>query len=106
MWGHRLIQRRSNICALEKNTQTMKKLLAIAALVCAISLTVSAAEGKKKELSDDQKKAKKELLDKYDTNKDGKLDKEERAKMSKEDKQKAEDVGLSHKKKADKTESK
>jgi hypothetical protein len=81
----------------------MKKLLGIAALVCALALTASAAEGKKKQLTDDQKKTKKELLDKYDTNKDGKIDKDEKAKMSKEDLAKAEDVGLSHKKKADKS---
>ena len=80
----------------------MKKLLGIAALVCALALTASAAEGKKKQLTDDQKKTKKELLDKYDTNKDGKLDKDEKAKMSKEDVAKGEDVGLLHKKKADK----
>ena len=76
----------------------MKKLLAIAALVCAISMTVSAAEGKKKELTDEQRKTKKELLDKYDTNKDGKIDKEERAKMTKEDKEKWAGVA-GHKKK-------
>jgi hypothetical protein len=84
----------------------MKKLLGIAALVCAISLTVSAAEGKKKQLTDEQKKAKKELLDKYDTNKDGKIDKTEKEKISKEDLQKAEDVGLTHKKKDKSAESK
>jgi len=79
----------------------MKKLLGIAALVCALALTASAAEGKKKQLTDDQKKTKKELLDKYDTNKDGKIDKDEKAKISKEDLSKAEDVGLVHKKKGD-----
>ena len=79
----------------------MKKLLGIAALVCALALTASAAEGKKKQLTDEQKKTKKELLDKYDTNKDGKIDKDEKAKMSKEDLAKAEDVGLAHKKKGE-----
>ena len=77
----------------------MKKLLGIAVLVCAISLTVSAAEGKK-QLTDEQKKTKKELLDKYDTNKDNKIDKDEAAKMNKDDLAKAQDVGLVHKKKA------
>ena len=84
----------------------MKKLLGIAALVCALALTASAAEGKKKQLTDDQKKTKKELLEKYDTNKDKHIDKDEAAKMSKEDLAKAEDVGLVHKKKAEKTETK
>jgi hypothetical protein len=67
----------------------MKKfLVAIMAIGCAVALTAKAAEGQKKELTDDQKAVMKEMLAKYDTNKDGKLDKEERAKMSKEDKQK------------------
>ncbi|HEY0455785.1 MAG TPA: hypothetical protein VGE41_05385, partial [Verrucomicrobiae bacterium] len=65
----------------------MKKLLTLAlGLICATSLTLSAAE--KKELTDEQKKSRKELIEKYDANKDGKLDKEERAKMSQEDKEK------------------
>jgi len=78
----------------------MKKLiLTIAAMSCIFSLTVTAAEQDKKELTADQKKEKKALVEKYDTNKDGKLDKEERAKMSKEDKQKyAELNGGGHKK--------
>jgi len=83
----------------------MKKLLGIAALVCALSLTVSAAEGKK-QLTDEQKKTKQELLAKYDTNKDGKIDKDEKAKMSKDDLAKAEDVGLVHKHKEKSSDSK
>ena len=74
-----------------------KLVIAVLTMACALSLTVSAAEGKQK-LTDEQKALKKELLEKYDTYKDGKLNKEERAKMSKEDKQKAEKAGLGHKK--------
>jgi Ca2+-binding EF-hand superfamily protein len=71
----------------------MKKLLVIAVLACAISsLTVTAAEGKKKELTEEQQKTKKELIAKYDTDKNGKIDKEERAKMTKEDKEKWSDL--------------
>ncbi len=68
----------------------MRKLLALAiGILCAMSLTLSAAEGgKKKEMTEEQKTLWKEMVTKYDANKDGKLDKEERAKMSKEDKQK------------------
>jgi Ca2+-binding EF-hand superfamily protein len=67
----------------------MKKvLIAILGIACATALTVNAAEGKKKEMTDDQKAVMKEMLVKYDVNKDGKLDKEERAKMTKEDKEK------------------
>ena len=78
----------------------MKKLLvALLGLACAFTLTVNAAEGKKKELTDDQKAVQKEMLAKYDANKDGKLDKEERAKISAEDKEKMQKAGLIHKKK-------
>ena len=71
----------------------MKKLLA-AIIVCALTLSVNAGQGKHKARQEERAALKKELLDKYDTNKDGKLDKEERAKMSKEDKQKARRAGL------------
>lgn len=68
----------------------MKKFVVLAlTLCCAASVTLRAAEGKKRELTEEQKKARKELIEKYDTNKDGKLDKEERAKISDEDKAKA-----------------
>jgi len=78
----------------------MKKLLIIAlGLFCAGALTVNAAEGEKRELTEDQKKLQKELLDKYDTNKDGKLDKEEKGKMSAEDKEKLAKAGLGGRKK-------
>jgi hypothetical protein len=67
----------------------MKKILvAIVGLACALAITVKAAEGQKKELTDEQKTVMKEMLAKYDTNKDGKLDKEEKSKMTKEDRQK------------------
>jgi len=77
----------------------MKKLLvAFAAFVCGLALTVHAAEGKEKhKLTDEQKTLQKEMLAKYDANKDGKLDKEERAKISKEDKEKMAKAGLTHK---------
>ena len=74
-------------------------LVAVLGLLCAGALTVSAAQGKKRELTDEQKKVQKELLDKYDANKDGKLDKEERAKMSQEDKDKMAKAGLGGRKK-------
>ncbi len=70
----------------------MKKLLAIVVgLICATSLTLSAADApakKKQPLTAEQKQARKELLEKYDTNKDGKLDRAEKAKMTQEDKEK------------------
>lgn len=68
----------------------MKKLLLAALTLCfALSLTSAfAADGEKKELTDDQKAVRKEMLEKYDANKDGKLDKDERAKMTDEDKAK------------------
>jgi hypothetical protein len=71
-------------------------------MACAAALTVGAAEGKKRQMTDEQKAVMKEMVDKYDTNKDGKLDKEERAKISKEDKAKMEKVGLGGHKKAEK----
>jgi len=78
----------------------MKKLLvALLGLACAFTLTVNAAEGKKKEMTEEQKTLHKEMLAKYDANKDGKLDKEERAKMSAEDKEKMQKAGLGRKKK-------
>jgi Ca2+-binding EF-hand superfamily protein len=74
----------------------MKRVLAtIVGLLCAASITLSAADApKKKELTDEQKKMQKELLEKYDTNKDGKLDRQERAKMIAEDKEKATKAGM------------
>jgi hypothetical protein len=76
----------------------MKKLLAVViGLICATSLTLSAADApakKKKQLTPEQKQVQKEMLDKYDTNKDGKLDKQEKAKMTQDDKDKMEKAGL------------
>ncbi len=77
----------------------MKNTLWIAAAVCAVAVTVNAADEKKVEkkkavLSEDQKKTLKEINEKYDTNKDGKLDKDERAKISDDDKKKALDAKL------------
>ena len=67
-----------------------KSLVTLVGLLCALALTVSAADAKKKKepLTDDQKALQKEMLEKYDTSKDGKLDKAERAKMTKEEKKK------------------
>ena len=49
----------------------MKKFITILTVaLCAVALTASAAKGKKKALTDDQKA----LLEKYDANKDGMLD--------------------------------
>jgi hypothetical protein len=78
----------------------MKKfLVATLAVLCALSMTVKAAEGKK-ELTAEQKAVMTEMLAKYDVNKDGKLDKEEKSKMSQEDKDKMTKAGLGRKKKA------
>ena len=81
----------------------MKKLLAVViGLVCAASLTLSAADApatKKQPLTPEQKQLKKELMQKYDANKDGKLDKEEKAKMTQEDKEKMGKAGLTRGKK-------
>jgi hypothetical protein len=78
----------------------MKRIIAaLAGCLCALALTVHAADAEKKhKMTDEQKAVMKEMLEKYDTNKDGKLDKEERAKISKEDKEKMEKAGLGHKK--------
>jgi hypothetical protein len=71
----------------------MKKLLlAAAALLCGLAITVqsqaadSGGKKAKKELTTEQKQLQTDMLAKYDTNKDGKLDKEEKAAMSQEDK--------------------
>jgi hypothetical protein len=77
----------------------MKKLLVALCFACAVALSVQAAEGKKKNLTDEQKTVMKEMLGKYDANKDGKLDKDERAKISTADKEKMEKAGLGRKKK-------
>lgn len=84
-----------------------KSLVTLIGLLCALALTVSAADGKKKKqpLTDDQKALQKQMLEKYDANKDGKLDKEERAKMTKEEKKKWSDT-FNHKKQAAKEETK
>ena len=72
----------------------MKKFALIAlGLLTATAVTVN-AQDKKKELTEDQKKAQKELLEKFDTNKNGKLDPDEVAKMSDDDKKKAKDARL------------
>ena len=85
----------------------MKKILvAIVGLACAMAITVNAAEGQKKEMTDAQKAVMKEMLAKYDTNKDGKLDKEEKAKMTKEDRQKWSQAFPSKKKEKKDTEKK
>jgi hypothetical protein len=65
-----------------------RTIIAIVAMVCALTITANAGQGGKKKdsLTDEQKKVTKEMTEKYDTNKNGKIDKEERAKMSKEDK--------------------
>ncbi len=74
----------------------MKKALITAlGLLCAASITLSAAEAPKKgERTEEQKKIMKEMLEKYDANKDGRLDREERSKMTAEDKEKMQKAGL------------
>ncbi len=77
----------------------MKKMLLVtAAILCAISLTANASEGKHK-LTPEQKALRKEIIAKYDTDKNGKLDKQERAKISQEDKERMQKAGLGGKKK-------
>ncbi|HSH94805.1 MAG TPA: hypothetical protein VK968_11715 [Roseimicrobium sp.] len=80
----------------------MKKLASVCFALALLSIAgtsfVSAAEGDKKaegkgdgkrpELTEEQKTLRKEMTAKYDTDKDGKLSKEEREKMSAEDKAK------------------
>ena len=59
-----------------------KSLVTLIGLLCVLALTVSAADGKKKQpLTDDQKALQKQMLEKYDANKDGKLDETELAAM-------------------------
>ena len=75
----------------------MKKLLVALCVTSALAIAAHAqeagkekkAEGKRPELTAEQKAARKALVEKYDTNKDGKLDKEERAKISAEEMAKA-----------------
>jgi len=77
----------------------MKKMLLVtAAILCAVSLTANASEGKHK-LTPEQKALRKEIIAKYDTDKNGKLDKQERAKISQEDKERMQKAGLGGKKK-------
>ena len=77
-----------------------KALMTVLGLICAASISLSAADApKKKEYTEEQKKIQKEMLEKYDANKDGKLDREERAKISAEDKEKMQKAGLTHGKK-------
>jgi len=75
-----------------------KTLLVTAAILCAVSLTANASEGKHK-LTPEQKALRKEIIAKYDTDKNGKLDKQERAKISQEDKERMQKAGLGGKKK-------
>jgi len=83
----------------------MKKMLLVtAAILCAVSLTANASEGKHK-LTPEQKALRKEIIAKYDTDKNGKLDKQERAKISKEDKERMQKAGLGGKKKHENKES-
>lgn len=78
----------------------MKKLIALAfAFVCIASISATAAEGKKHEMTPEQKAVKEEMIGKYDANKDGKLDKDEMGKMSAEDKEKYQKAFPPHKKK-------
>ena len=73
----------------------MKKLMVLAVgLLIAGALTVSAAEGKKKEQTPEQQKLRKEMTEKYDANKDGKIDESEAAKISDADKAKMKEAGV------------
>ncbi len=73
----------------------MKKLMVIAVgLLIAGALSVSAAEGTKKELTPEQQKLRKEMIEKYDANKDGKIDEGEAAKISDADKAKMKEAGV------------
>jgi len=75
----------------------MKKLLALfVIIVCAISLSGYAGQGKNKE-ANKHAKTKAALLEAYDSNKDGKIDKSERHMMSKKDKKRARKAGLGKK---------
>lgn len=80
----------------------LKLLVVTLGLCCAVVVSANAAEGKKKELTEEQKTARKELLEKYDKNKDGKLDGEERKAVSAEDKDKLVKAGYGGGKKKDK----
>jgi hypothetical protein len=86
----------------------MKRVLAtILGLLCATSITLSAADApQKKQLTEEQKALQKEMTAKYDANKDGKLDREERAKISAEDKEKMQKAGLGGQRKQKKQEAK
>ncbi len=63
-------------------------------LLIAGALAVSAAEGKKKDMTPEQQKLRKEMIEKYDANKDGKVDEQEAAKISAEDKAKMKEAGV------------
>jgi hypothetical protein len=78
----------------------MKKLLVALCITSAFALAAHAgeeakekkAEGKRPELTEQQKASIKEIRDKYDANKDGKLDEAERGKISEEDKAKMKEL--------------
>jgi hypothetical protein len=89
----------------------MKKILAIAAILCATAVVIQAQDAAPaapaapaakmgKKLTAEQQKVMDEMLAKYDTDKNGKLDKTERAAMSQEDKDKMTAAGLTRGKKA------
>lgn len=82
----------------------MKKVMITAlTLLCAMALTVNAADEKKEkkgpERTPEQRALLKQITAKYDKDGDKKLSKEERASISKEDKAKMEKAGLGPKKK-------
>jgi hypothetical protein len=75
----------------------MKKLLAALCVTCALTLSLQAGEGKKPEMTAEQKAFWKEVVAKYDANQDGKLSQEEKAKINADDKAAIEKAGLGHK---------
>lgn len=68
-------------------------------LCSALAVTASAAEGKKREVTEEQKALRKEFTEKYDKDKNGKLSAEEKAAMSADDKAKWEKAFPARKKK-------
>jgi hypothetical protein len=87
----------------------MKKLLVTLCIVSALAIAAHAGEeakekkteGKRPELTEEQKTTLKGIKDKYDTNKDGKLDETERANVSDEDKAKLKEIRKAGAKKAE-----
>ena len=66
----------------------LRAMVLIIGLCSALAISANAAEGKKREQTEEQKALRKEMTEKYDKDKDGKLSADEKSAMSADDKAK------------------